>query len=200
MFGGYELINEIARGGMGVVYRAREVSLDRIVALKMIQPGHLTSPDAWMRFQTEIAASARLNHPHIVPLYESGTVAGAQFFTMRLVEGGTLAAKLEKDWGGCGVRRSSREELQAVARLIIKVARALHHAHHRGVLHRDLKPSNILLDEVGEPLIADFGVAKMLSSDRSATLTLAVLGSPNYMAPELADGRGKDVTVETDVY
>jgi len=203
MFGGYELVEEIARGGMGVVFRAREVSLGREVALKMIQPGHLPSPEAWARFQTEIAATSRLNHAHIVPLYESGDVGGTQFFTMRLVEGGTLASKivaLRGEHPPGTVRSTTREEQSAMARLMIDVARAVHYAHQRGVLHRDLKPSNILLDEEGQPLVADFGVAKMFSQDHTATMTQAVLGSPNYMAPELADGRGSDVTVETDVY
>jgi WD40 repeat protein len=203
IFGGYELLGEIARGGMGVVFRAREISLDREVALKMIQPGHLPSAEAWARFQTEISASSRLNHPHIVPLYESGSVGGAQFFTMRLVEGGTLASKITAMRGDAPpgtVRRTTRDEQETMVRLMIEVARAVHHAHQRGVLHRDLKPSNILLDEEGQPLVADFGVAKMFSRDRTTTMTQAVLGSPNYMAPELADGRGTDVTVETDVY
>lgn len=203
IFGGYELLGEIARGGMGVVFRAREVSLDREVALKMIQPGHLPSAEAWARFQTEISASSRLNHPCIVPLYESGSVGGAQYFTMRLVEGGTLAtriAALRGDAPAGTVRRTTRDEQEALVRLMIEVARAVHHAHQRGVLHRDLKPSNILLDDEGQPLVADFGVAKMFSRDRTITMTQAVLGSPNYMAPEMADGRGSDVTVETDVY
>lgn len=203
LFGNYELLGEIARGGMGVVFRAREIGLGRVVALKMIQPGHLPSPEAWARFQTEITASSRLNHPNIVPLYESGSVGGAQFFTMRFVEGGTLAARIEGQRPGAApgsVWRTTRDEQEAIVRLMIEVARAVHHAHQRGVLHRDLKPSNILLDEEGRPLVADFGVAKMFSRDHTTTMTQAVLGSPNYMAPELADGRGSDVTVETDVY
>ena len=203
IFGSFELLGELARGGMGVVYRAREISLDRVVALKMILPGHLRSPEAWQRFQTEIAATAQLNHPHIVPLYESGTVGGTQFFTMRFVEGGTLAAKLEHLRRGMAlgsVRRSTREQQTEMVQLMILVARAVHYAHQRGVLHRDLKPSNILLDEEGKPHVADFGVAKLLEHDHAATRTESFLGSPNYMAPELADGRGKDVTVETDVY
>lgn len=203
LFGNYELLSEIARGGMGVVFRAREIGLNRIVALKMIQPGHLPSPEAWARFQTEITASSRLNHPNIVPLYETGSVGGAQFFTMRFVEGGTLAARIDSLRSGVAAGstlRTTRDQQVPMVRLMIDVARAVHHAHQRGVLHRDLKPSNILLDDEGRPLVADFGVAKMFSQDHTATMTQAVLGSPNYMAPELADGRGGDVTVETDVY
>lgn len=205
-FGDYELLSELARGGMGVIYRARQISLNRVVALKMIQPGHLSSPEAWLRFQTEIAASAQLNHPNIVPLYDSGTVDGAHFFTMRLLEGGSLATcsgARSKPEGCVAARpglRTSREQQSGVAAMMVKIARAVHHAHQRGVLHRDLKPSNILLDEQGEPHVADFGLAKMLARESAATLTDSILGSPNYMAPEVADGRGKDVTVETDVY
>jgi WD40 repeat protein len=199
-FGDYEILSELARGGMGVIYRARQISLKRTVALKMIQPGHLPSPEAWLRFQNEIAASAHLNHPNIVPLHESGTFDGAHFFTMRLMEGGNLAARLAAERKAQTTARTSREAQAAVARLMVKVARAVHHAHQRGVLHRDLKPSNILLDERGEPQVADFGLAKMLARESAATLTDSTCGSPNYMAPEQADGRGKDVTVETDVY
>jgi len=202
--GDYEVLSELARGGMGVIYRARQMSLNRIVALKMIQPGHLPSPEAWLRFQTEIAVSAQLNHPNIVALHESGLVDGAHFFTMRLLEGGNLAARLAAkrptDGHTATATRTSRESQTAVAQMMIKVARAVHYAHHRGVLHRDLKPSNILLDERGEPHVADFGLAKMLAKESAATLTDSILGSPNYMAPEQADGRGKNVTVETDVY
>jgi WD40 repeat protein len=205
-FGDYELLSELARGGMGVIYRARQISLNRTVALKMIQPGHLPSPEAWLRFQTEIAASAQLNHPHIVALHESGTVDGAHFFTMRLMERGNLAARLaagrkaaETD-AASATPRTSREAQTGVVQMMIKVARAVHYAHQRGVLHRDLKPSNILLDDQGEPHVADFGLAKMLAKESAATLTDSILGSPNYMAPEQANGRGRNFTVETDVY
>ena len=198
-FGDYELLSELARGGMGVIYRARQISLNRVVALKMLQPGHLPSPEAWLRFQTEIAASARLNHPHIVALHESGTVDGAYFFTMRLLEGGNLSSRLATK-RNAGERCATRESQTTVVQMMLKVARAVHYAHQRGVLHRDLKPSNILLDEQGEPHVADFGLAKMLAQESAATLTDSILGSPNYIAPELANGRGKDVTVETDVY
>ena len=202
-FGDYEILSELARGGMGVIYRARQISLNRIVALKMIQPGHLPSPEAWLRFQTEIKASAQLNHPSIVALHESGTVDGAHFFTMRLMEGGNLSTQLvqrRKANATATATRTTREMQQATVRMILQVARAVHYAHQRGVLHRDLKPSNILLDEHGEPQVADFGLAKLLAQESAATLTDSILGSPNYMAPEQADGRGKNITVQTDVY
>jgi len=171
-FGDYELLGEVGRGGMGIVFRARQISLNRTVALKMIQAGHLTSPETWMRFQREIATSAHLTHPHIVPLYESGEVGGTQFFTMRLLTGGTLAASLGASTPG------SRLAQLSVAHLLIKVAKAVHYAHQRGVLHRDLKPSNILLDEEGEPHVADFGLAKILADSAPPTLTESILGSP----------------------
>lgn len=202
-FGDYEILSELARGGMGVIYRARQMSLNRVVALKMIQQGHLPSPEAWLRFQTEITASAQLNHPNIVALHESGTVDGAHFFTMRLMEGGNLATQLahRRNAGApTAAARTTREAQHAIVRMILQVARAVHYAHQRGILHRDLKPSNILLDEHGEPQVADFGLAKMLAQESAATLTDSILGSPNYMAPEQADGSGKNVTVQTDVY
>src|SRR5262245_7147363 len=132
-FAGYEILGEIARGGMGVVYRARQLGLNRLVALKMVQSSHLLSAEARLRFRLEIEAVAQLDHPHIVALYESGEQDGAHYFTMRLVEGGDLAAQLKED-------RPLRERVQ----LLVKVCRAVHHAHIRGILHRDLKPSNIL--------------------------------------------------------
>jgi eukaryotic-like serine/threonine-protein kinase len=191
---------------MGVIYRARQISLNRVVALKMIQPGHLPSPEAWLRFQTEIAASAQLNHPNIVALHESAIVDGVHFFTMRLMEGGNLAARLASARKGTqstaasAPARTTRDTQAATVRLMLKVSHAVHYAHQRGVLHRDLKPSNILLDERGEPQVADFGLAKMLATESAATLTDSILGSPNYMAPEQANGRGSNFTVETDVY
>src|SRR6185436_3710454 len=168
--------------------------------------GHLPSPEAWLRFQTEIAASAQLNHPNIVALHESATIDGVHFFTMRLMEGGNLATRLAngrkaaQPTGTTSSTRTTRETQAAIVRLMLKVSRAVHYAHQRGVLHRDLKPSNILLDEQGEPQVADFGLAKMLANESAATLTDSILGSPNYMAPEQANGRGRNFTVETDVY
>ncbi len=188
-FGSYEILNELARGGMGVVYRARQLGLNRLVALKMVQSSHLLSDEARLRFRVEIEAVAQLNHPHIVSLYESGEQDGAHYFTMRLVEGGDLAAQLKKD-------RPLRERIQ----LLVKVCRAVHYAHQRGILHRDLKPSNILVDAEGEPHVADFGLAKSLDHDTGFTFTSSVLGSPNYMAPEQATGKTRQITTAVDVY
>jgi serine/threonine-protein kinase len=188
-FGDYELLDEIARGGMGVVFRARQMGLNRLVALKMVQSHHLLSDEARLRFQVEIEAVAQLHHPHIVSLYESGEQDGTHFFTMRLVEGGDLASAL-------GSNRPLRERIQ----LLVKVCRAVHYAHQRGILHRDLKPSNILVDDQGEPHVADFGLAKSLGQDTGFTFTSSVLGSPNYMAPEQATGKTRQLTTAVDVY
>lgn len=188
-FGDYKIQDEIARGGMGVVYRARQLSLNRLVALKMIQSSHLLSDEARLRFRVEIEAVAQLNHPHIVSLYESGEHEGVHYFTMRLVEGGDLAAHLKKE---CPLRKR--------VQLLVKVCRAVHHAHQRGILHRDLKPSNILVDAEGEPHVADFGLAKSTDHDSGFTFTSSVLGSPNYMAPEQATGKSRQLTTAVDVY
>jgi eukaryotic-like serine/threonine-protein kinase len=188
-FGDYEILNELARGGMGVVYRARQLGLNRLVALKMVQSSHLLSDEARLRFRVEIEAVAQLNHPHIVSLYESGEQDGAHYFTMRLVEGGDLSARLKQE-------RPLRERVQ----LLVKVCRAVHYAHQRGILHRDLKPSNILVDGEGEPHVADFGLAKSLDHDTGFTFTSSVLGSPNYMAPEQASGKIRQLTTAVDVY
>jgi len=188
-FGDYEIRGEIARGGMGVVYRARQLGLNRLVALKMVQSHHLLSDEARLRFRMEIEAVAQLHHPHIVSLYESGEEDGAHYFTMRLVEGGDLAAWLERD-----------RPLRQIIQLLVKVCRAVHYAHQRGVLHRDLKPSNILVDEQGEPHVADFGLAKSLDQESGFTFTSSVLGSPNYMAPEQASGKVRQLTTAVDVY
>lgn len=189
-FGDYELVQEIARGGMGVVYKARQVSLNRQVALKMILAGDFSSPAMVERFRTEAEAAARLEHPNIVPIYEIGEQDGQHYFSMRFVEGGTLTHALAKG------KPSARE----AAELMVKVARALHHAHQRGIIHRDLKPGNILLDETGNPHVTDFGLAKLLELERSLTQSATVLGTPAYMAPEQAQGQMKKATTAVDVY
>jgi WD40 repeat protein len=188
-FGDYEILEEIARGGMGVVYRARQLGLNRMVALKMVQANHLLSDEARLRFRVEIEAVAQLSHPHIVSLFESGDQDGTHYFTMRLVEGGDLAAYLKRE-----------HPLQERMRLLVKVCRAVHYAHQRGILHRDLKPSNILVDLEGEPHVADFGLAKSVDHDTGFTFTSSVLGSPNYMAPEQANGKSHQLTTAVDVY
>ena len=189
-FGDYELVEEIARGGMGVVYKAKQVSLNRTVALKMILAGDFSSPAMVERFQTEAEAAARLEHPNIVPIYEIGIHEGLHYFSMRFLEGGTLTQAL------AGEKFESRR----AAELMVKVARAVHHAHQRGILHRDLKPGNILLDAAGEPHVADFGLAKLLEHDSALTQSATILGTPSYMAPEQAEGHTKEATTAVDIY
>ena len=189
-FGNYTLLARLGRGGMGVVWRARHRSATREVALKTVSL-HSTDPAADRRFRAEAEAAAGLEHPHIVPVYDVGEVDGQLFFTMRLLGGGTLAAPVPA--------RGPRAFADAAA-VVEKVARAVHHAHQRGVLHRDLKPANILLDEAGTPFVADFGLARRMDAAEHVTVTGAVLGTPHAMAPEQAAGRGESVTVATDVY
>jgi WD40 repeat protein/tRNA A-37 threonylcarbamoyl transferase component Bud32 len=195
-FGDYELLAEIARGGMGVVYKARQKSLNRVVALKMILGGHLASPANVQRFRNEAEAAARMDHSGIVPIYEVGQWqpdGGEQpvpYFSMKLVEGGSLAEQMSRFTG----------DLRAGATLIAKVARAVYYAHQRGILHRDLKPANILLDERGEPLVADFGLAKRVENDANLTQSGAIVGTANYMAVEQAQGKTAVLTTATDVH
>lgn len=189
-FGDYELIEEIARGGMGVVFKARQVSLNRVVALKMILAGQLASAAERQRFLNEAAAAANLDHPHIVPIYEVGDHEEQHYFSMKLINGVNLAQRLE---------HFSRNERDAV-QLLLTVARAVHHAHERGVLHRDLKPANILIDVNDEPHITDFGLAKKIESDGEQTQTGAILGTPSYMPPEQAAGQKGAATTRADIY
>jgi serine/threonine-protein kinase len=188
-FGDYDLLGEIARGGMAVVFRAKQRSLNRVVALKMILTGRFASPDDLRRFRNEAEAVARLDHSHIVPILEVGELRGHAYFTMKLMERGSLADHLA-DYG----------DPRSAARLVATVAWAVHHAHQRGILHRDLKPANILLDADGHPHLADFGLAKRIGEGLDLTQPGALLGTPSYMAPEQAAGRRGEITTATDVY
>jgi serine/threonine-protein kinase len=177
---------------MGVVYRARDPALNRLVALKMILAGQFASEREVKRFRTEAEAAARLDHPNIVPIYEVGEQDGRPFYSMKFMEGGTLTKRLA----------SSPAPLDHwhAATLLVKIARAVHHAHQRAILHRDLKPGNILLDARGEPHVSDFGLAKSLDNADGLTLSGATLGSPNYMSPEQAAGQSERLTTASDTY
>jgi serine/threonine protein kinase len=205
-FGDYEILEEVGRGGMGVVYKARQVSLNRTVALKLILAGQLASPTEVRRFRTEAEAAAMLDHPNIVPIYEIGEHDGRHYFSMKLVDGGSLAERSsEFRVPGFELRHVlSNSELETrnskLTALVAAIARAVHYAHQRGVLHRDLKPSNILLDAQGQPHLTDFGLAKMLERDSGLTQSAAIMGTPNYMAPEVAAGKAKEVTTAVDVF
>ena len=199
-FGDYELLEELGRGGMGVVYRARQKSLDRIVAIKMVLRGSMATQADLARFRGEAESAARLNHPHIVSVFEVGQHDGLAFFSMEYVEGMTLAQRLAN--GPLPGREA--------ARLLVPVARAIMEAHRQGVLHRDLKPSNILIDAGGQPYVSDFGLAKRIlpnSADESCapqlnpiTQTGAILGTPGYMSPEQAAGSRGSLGTATDIY
>ena len=189
--GDYELLEEIGRGGMGVIYRARQVSLNRFVAVKTVLTGPLASPEFAQRFQTEAHAAAVLDHPNIVPIYEVGGHQGQPFYSMRLIPGRNLAEE---------IKATGAMPAQRAAALVATVARAVHYAHQRGVLHRDLKPGNILLDAESKPHVTDFGLAKLLAFEENLTQTAEVLGTPNYLAPELATDGPRLSTVGVDVY
>ncbi|MBL9175893.1 MAG: protein kinase, partial [Verrucomicrobiales bacterium] len=188
--GDFEILGEIGRGGSGVVYRARHRGVNRIVALKTLHGAGLNRRENFQRLQIEAEAVGRLEHPNIVPLYELGRHAETHFLALRYFEHGSLADLLKR-------RRLGPEE---AARLIRTAAQAIHHAHQHGVLHRDLKPSNLLLDEEGQPHVADFGLAKLADSDSSLTLSTSVLGTPAYMAPEQASGHAKEAGTPADIY
>ena len=190
VFGDYELLEEIGRGGMGVVYRALQRSLGRTVALKMLLRRDLATPADLARFRSEAEAAAQLDHPGIVSIFEVGECDGHPFYSMQLVEGTTLAKRL----------RQGPLPAREAAALLAKVAAAVHVAHTRGVLHRDLKPSNILIDAGGEPHVSDFGLAKRLEAEESVTHTGAILGTPCYMSPEQAAGSRGDVGPTSDVW
>jgi serine/threonine-protein kinase len=188
--GDYELLREIGRGGMGIVYQARQISLGRTVALKMLSAAQLHSPSGRRRFQVEVQASARLRHPGIVPVYEAGELDGQPYFTMEYVAGPSLAEHLTH--GPLPLR-------QAVE-FVCQVAEAIAHAHQQGILHRDLKPSNILLDGQQCPRVTDFGLAKCLEDATPLTLSGEILGTPSYMAPEQAAGQAHRIEPRSDVY
>jgi hypothetical protein len=189
-FGDYELQEEIARGGMGVVYRARQVSLNRLVAVKLIRQPALASEDEIRRFLAEAEAAASLDHPNLMPIYEAGECDGQHFFAMKLMPGGSLAAHIPN------LVRHPR----AAVTILAAVARAIHFAHQHRILHRDLKPANILLDEDDHPFVTDFGLAKVLEADRGLTRSGQVMGTPGYMAPEQAAGDNRALTTAADVY
>ena len=189
-FGDYELLEEIGRGGQGVVYRARQKSLNRIVALKVIGLGQWATESHLKRFRREAEAAARLDHPCIVPIHEVGERDGHCYFSMNFVEGGQLDE----------VVRDTPMSARQAAELIAKVARTVHYAHEHGILHRDIKPGNILLDKHGEPHLTDFGLARLVETESTVTRTLEVLGTPSYMAPEQAVGETRKLTSATDVY
>lgn len=189
-FGDYELLDVIGRGGQGVVYRARQKSLNRTVALKVIGLGHWASEGHLKRFRREAEAAASLDHPGIVPIYEVGERDGSCYFSMKFVEGGQLDEV---------VRREPMSIRRAVE-LIATIARTVHYAHEHNVLHRDIKPGNILLDQNGEPRLTDFGLARLAESGSTITRTMEVLGTPSYMAPEQAAGNNDATSTATDIY
>ena len=189
-FGDYELLEEIGRGGQGVVYRARQKSLNRIVALKVIGLGQWSSTPHLKRFRHEAEAAASLEHPQIVPIYEIGERDGSCYFSMKFVEGGRLDEVIKCE--PISIRRA--------AELLVKIARTVQFAHEHGILHRDIKPGNILLDKTGEPHLTDFGLARLIEQESTITNSFDVLGTPSYMPPEQAAGRTKELTPAADVY
>src|SRR5439155_3217633 len=192
-FGDYELLEEIARGGMGIVYRARHLSLDRIVAVKMLLFGPLSSPEFVKRFRAEASAAASLQHPNIVAIHEVGVHQGQHYFAMDYVEGQSLAKLISS----FGFRVS---DFKRAAGYVKTIAEAIHYAHEQGILHRDLKPSNVLIDSNDQPLVTDFGLAKRMQKESFLTVTGEVMGSPNFMPPEQAGARSVKAGRYSDVY
>jgi serine/threonine protein kinase len=189
-FGDYELLEEVARGGMGVIYRARQLKLNRIVALKMILAGQFASRQEVLRFRSEAEAAAHLLHPNIVRIHETGEQDGHHYFSMDFVEGRTLSE----------IVRDGPLPAQRAAKYACRIAEAIHYAHLRGVLHRDLKPSNVVIDSNDEPRITDFGLAKRMRDDFGVTVTGQVLGSPNFMPPEQTSSKSGTAGPVSDVY
>lgn len=190
LLGDYELHEELGRGGMGVVFRARRRSLDQGVALKLLTGGQFASEADIFRFHHEAEAAAQLDHPHIVRIYDVGEAEGQHYYAMALIEGPSLDRQLPR----------YASDPKATVQLLTQLARALQHAHERGVLHRDLKPANILLDAAGEPYLTDFGLARRLNLERSLTLTGRLVGTPAYLSPEQITGDPKSVTVASDLF
>jgi len=189
-FGQYELLSEIGRGGMGVVYCARQEGLDRTVAVKMILAGHLASPEHVRRFHSEAKAAAKVRHPNVVHIHEVGQLHGQDYFAMDYIEGDSLAERIGK----------GPVDVSTAVELVGAVARAVEHLHRRGIVHRDLKPSNILLDGSGQPYVTDFGLAKVFGPGSEKTATGVVTGTPSYMSPEQASGRSAEVGPGADIY
>ncbi len=189
--GNYEILDEIARGGMGVIYRARQRHSRRIVAVKRVLSYQADSHETLERFRREAEAVASLDHPNILPIYEvSESEDGLPFFSMKFATGGSLH----------DATPSLRKEPRKCAQLMAKVARAVEYAHGRGILHRDLKPGNVLLDDHGEPLVSDFGLAKWLNANKDLTKSLTTFGTAGYIAPEQAEGAAANLTQAADVY
>lgn len=189
-FGDFQLQEVVGRGGMGVVFRARQKSLDRTVAIKMIVASHLATYEQIRRFESEAHVAGTLRHPNIVPIFAAGQIGGQHYFAMQYIDGPTLAQFLARE----------RLDVASAVQLVVKIARAVDHLHRHGIVHRDLKPSNILLDERGEPHVGDFGLAKVFESDAQLTRTGVIAGTPSYMSPEQAAGRPSDTDVRSDVY
>jgi len=189
-FGDYELLHEIGRGGMGVVYKARQKSLDRFVAVKVIA-SLLASGEQVRRFQVEAKAAAAINHPHVVQIHEVGEIYGHHYLAMEYVAGTTLASRLKS---------KKRLGIDETVSLLCAVAHAVHHLHQHGVVHRDLKPSNILLDEEGKPKVTDFGLAKVSTPDSQESANSVIEGTAAYMSPEQASGRGDLIGPRSDIY
>ena len=188
--GDYDILEEIGRGGMGVIYKARQRGSRRIVALKRVLSYHTDSAETLVRFRREAEAAASLDHPNILPIYEVGEADGLPFFTMKFAPGGSLQT----------VKESLRDNPRYAVWLLARVARAVHHAHEHGILHRDLKPGNILLDGWREPMVSDFGLAKWLDATSDLTRTLTIFGTPGYIAPEQANGPAASLTPSADIY
>ena len=201
-FGDYELLEQLGRGGMGVVYRARQTSLNRTVALKMVLDSQVNSPLALRRFEIEAEAAARLEHPNIVSIFEIGSAEGQPFISMRFIEGESLAQKLARGEFGPPLEARTKTEWtrvqERVARLMATVARAIHYAHQHGVIHRDIKPGNILIDAEGQPHLSDFGLAMLTDAVHRVSQTGALIGTLSYLAPEQATG--STASVATDIY